>query len=379
MLMQNFFAMGIISVIWVIVGFSLAFGGGGKYIGNFDFVGLANVVGNGAKQLPGYVGDFGLVIPPLLFVVYQMMFAIITPALITGATADRLKFSAYALFISLWLVLVYSPIAHWVFSPTGWLFRRGALDFAGGAVVHINAGIAALVVVKVIGNRRGHGREPMPPHSLPLTLLGTGILWFGWFGFNAGSALGANELAVQAFMNTHIAAAAAMCTWLVAERIKGGHATTLGAASGAVAGLVAITPCAGFVNTISALAIGAIAGVVCYLALKLKSILKLDDALDVIGVHLVGGLLGSLLLGLFATKDVNGLGADGVFFGGGAKLMVNQIIASAATLAWSGTVTFVIAMAIHKTIGLRVSEDAEAQGLDLSEHQETAYSFSGRI
>jgi ammonium transporter, Amt family len=379
MLMQNFFAMGIISVIWVIVGFSLAFGGGGKYIGNFDFVGLSNVVGNGAKQLPGYVGDFGLVIPPLLFVAYQMMFAIITPALITGATADRLKFSAYALFISLWLVLVYSPIAHWVFSPTGWLFRRGALDFAGGAVVHINAGIAALVLVKVIGNRRGHGREPMPPHSLPLTLLGTGILWFGWFGFNAGSALGANELAVQAFMNTHIAAAAAMCTWLVAERIKGGHATTLGAASGAVAGLVAITPCAGFVNTISALAIGAIAGAVCYLALKLKTILKLDDALDVIGVHLVGGLLGSLLLGLFATKDVNGLGADGVFFGGGAKLMVNQLIASGATLAWSGTVTFVIAMAIHKTIGLRVSEDAETQGLDLSEHQETAYSFSGRI
>jgi ammonium transporter, Amt family len=379
MLMQNFFAMGIISVIWVVVGFSLAFGAGGKYIGNFDFVGLANVVGDGAKQLPGYVGDFGLVIPPLLFVAYQMMFAVITPALITGATADRLKFGAYALFISLWLIFVYSPIAHWVFSPTGWLFQRGALDFAGGAVVHINAGIAALVVVKVIGPRRGHGREPMPPHSLPLTLLGTGILWFGWFGFNAGSALGANELAVQAFMNTHIAAAAAMCTWLIAERIKGGHATTLGAASGAVAGLVAITPCAGFVNTVSALAIGGIAGIVCYLALKLKSILKLDDALDVIGVHLVGGLLGALLLGFFATKDVNGLGADGVFFGGGSKLLVNQIIASVATLAWSGVITFIIAMAIHKTIGLRVNEDAEAQGLDLSEHQETAYSFSGRI
>jgi Amt family ammonium transporter len=379
MLMQNFFAMGIISIVWVLIGFSIAFGDGGKYIGNFDFAGLADVVGEGAKQLPGYVGDFGLVIPPLLFVAYQMMFAIITPALITGATADRLKFGAYALFIAVWLVVVYAPIAHWVFSPTGWLFQRGALDFAGGAVVHINAGIAALVVVKVIGNRRGHGREPMPPHSLPLTLLGTGILWFGWFGFNAGSALGANELAVQAFMNTHIAAAAAMCTWLVAERIKGGHATTLGAASGAVAGLVAITPCAGFVNTISALIIGAAAGVVCYLGLRLKVLLKLDDALDVIGVHLIGGLLGSILLGFFATKDVNGLGADGIFFGGGAKLLGNQIIASVATLAWSGVLTFVIAMAIHKTIGLRVSEDGEMQGLDISEHQETAYSFSGRI
>ncbi len=375
MLMQNFFAIGIISVIWVLVGFSLAFGDGGRFIGNLDFLGLADV----AKGLPGYTGDFALVIPPLLFVAYQMMFAIITPALITGATADRLKFGSYALFISLWLVVVYAPIAHWVFSPTGWLFKRGALDFAGGAVVHINAGIAALVLVKVIGNRRGHGREPMPPHSLPLTLLGTGILWFGWFGFNAGSALGANDLAAQAFMNTHIAAAAAMCTWLVAERIKGGHATTLGAASGAVAGLVAITPCAGFVNTMSAMAIGAFAGIVCFLALKLKSILNLDDALDVIGVHLIGGLVGSLLLGFFATKSVNALGADGLFNGGGTKLLVNQLIASGATLAWSGAFSFIIAMAIHKTIGLRVSEEAEAEGLDLAEHQETAYSFSGRI
>jgi ammonium transporter, Amt family len=379
MLMQNYFAMGIISVIWVLIGFSLAFGDGGGFIGNFDFAGLAHVAGAGARVLPGYVGDFALVIPPLLFVAYQMMFAIITPALITGATADRLKFSGYAVFIAIWLLVVYAPIAHWVFSPTGWLFKRGALDFAGGAVVHINAGIAALVVVKVIGPRKGHGKEPMPPHSLPLTLLGTGILWFGWFGFNAGSALGANDLAVQAFMNTHIAAAAAMCTWLVAERIKGGHATTLGAASGAVAGLVAITPCAGFVNTMGALLIGALAGVVCYLALKLKAVLKLDDALDVIGVHLVGGILGSLLLGFFATKGVNALGADGLFNGGGTKLLVNQLIATVATLVWSGVLSYVIAIVIHKTIGLRVSSDDEAEGLDLSQHQETAYSFSGRI
>ncbi len=268
MLMQNFFAMGIVSVLWALVGFSLAFGGDNGFIGDFSMVGLKGLAKEGAT-ISGYVGDFGLIIPPLLFVTYQMMFAIITPALITGATADRLKFAGYAVFISAWLLLVYVPVAHWVFSPNGFLFKMGALDFAGGAVVHINAGIAALAVVKVIGPRRGWRKEPMPPHSLPLTLLGTGILWFGWFGFNAGSALGANGLAVQAFLNTHLAAAAAMCTWLLVEKLKGGHATTLGAASGAVAGLVAITPCAGFVGGVAPLVIGGLAGAVCYLALGL--------------------------------------------------------------------------------------------------------------
>ncbi len=378
MLMQNFFAMGLISVIWAIVGFSLAFGGKGGFIGDFSFVGLKGLASAG-KGIPGYVGDFALVIPPLLFVVYQMMFAIITPALITGATADRLKFAGYAVFIGAWTLLVYSPVAHWVFSPNGWLFKKGALDFAGGAVVHINAGIAALVVVKVIGNRKGFGKEPMPPHSLPLTLLGTGILWFGWFGFNAGSALGANDLAVQAFLNTHLAAAAAMCTWLLAEKLKGGHATTLGAASGAVAGLVAITPCAGFVNTIGALIVGALAGVICYLALALKSKFGFDDALDVIGVHLIGGILGSLLVGLFATKSVNALGANGLFYGGGLKLMGWQIVATLATIVFSGGLSFVIAKVVDKTIGLRVSEDDESTGLDLALHSETAYSMGGRL
>jgi ammonium transporter, Amt family len=378
MLMQNFFAMGLISVIWAIVGFSLAFGGKGGFIGDFSFVGLKGLASAG-KGIPGYVGDFALVIPPLLFVVYQMMFAIITPALITGATADRLKFAGYAVFIGAWTLLVYSPIAHWVFSPNGWLFKKGALDFAGGAVVHINAGIAALVLVKVIGNRKGFGKEPMPPHSLPLTLLGTGILWFGWFGFNAGSALGANDLAVQAFLNTHLAAAAAMCTWLLAEKLKGGHATTLGAASGAVAGLVAITPCAGFVNTIGALIVGALAGVICYLALALKSKFGFDDALDVIGVHLVGGILGSLLVGLFATKSVNALGANGLFYGGGLKLMGWQIVATLATIVFSGGMSFLIAKVVDKTIGLRVSDDDESTGLDLALHSETAYSMGGRL
>src|SRR3954468_15856305 len=244
MLMQNFFAMGLISVIWAVVGFSLAFGSdhGHGLIGDFGLVGLK---GLGTGTVPGFEA---LTIPALAFVAYQGMFAVITPALITGATADRLKFGAYAVFIGIWAVLVYAPVAHWVFSPNGWLFKRGALDFAGGTVVHVNAGIAALAVVLVLGRRRGWPREAMPPHSLPLTLLGTGILWFGWFGFNAGSALGANSIAAQAFMNPHLAAAAAMLGWLVVEKIKDGHATTLGAASGAVAGLVAITPCAGYVS-----------------------------------------------------------------------------------------------------------------------------------
>ncbi len=373
MLMQNFFAMGIISVLWALVGFSLAFGGKNNLIGNFDFIGLRNLTGDGAA-VPGLT----LVIPPLLFAGYQMMFAIITPALITGATADRLKFAGYAVFIAAWMLLVYVPIAHWVFSPNGFLFKMGALDFAGGAVVHINAGIAALAVVKVIGPRRGWRKEPMPPHSLPLTLLGTGILWFGWFGFNAGSALEANGLAAQAFMNTHLAAAAAMCTWLLAEKVKGGHATTLGAASGAVAGLVAITPCAGFVSTMSAIVIGLLAGVVCYLALGLKNKFGFDDSLDVIGVHLIGGILGSLLLGVFADTSINKAGFDGLV-NGGTSLIVDQLVATVVTLVFSGVMSFVIATVIHKTIGLRVTADEEDTGLDLSQHSETAYSMSGRL
>jgi Amt family ammonium transporter len=371
MLMQNFFAMGLISVLWAVAGFSLAFGGTGKYIGNFDFALMKDLAT--IESLPGYTGDFALAIPVLAFFAYQMMFAVITPALITGATADRLKFSAYAILIGIWSIIVYPTVAHWVFSPNGWLFQRGALDFAGGAVVHINAGAAALAVILVLGNRKGWPREAMPPHNLPFVMLGTGILWFGWFGFNAGSALLANGLAAQALVNTHLAAASGMLAWLLVEKLRAGHASTLGAASGAVAGLVAITPCAGFVGGAAPIIIGLVAGAVCYLALTLKTRFNFDDSLDVIAVHLVGGIIGALLLGLFADTKVNSLGFDGVLFGGGSKLLVNQLIAVAATFVFSFVVTWVVAKILDATIGLRVNQEDELVGLDQSQHAESAY------
>jgi Amt family ammonium transporter len=374
MLMQNFFAMGLIAVLWAVAGFTLVFGdfGNGGFIGNFDHFGLHDV--GATEALLGSTGSLqlGLTIPFVLFAAYQMTFAVITPALISGATADRLKFSAYALFIGLWLFLVYAPIGHMVFGG-GWIADMGALDFAGGAVVHMNAGAAALAVVLVVGKRRGWPDEPMPPHSLPLTLLGTGILWFGWFGFNAGSALAANGVAAQALMNTFLAASAAMLGWLLVERLRDDHATTLGAASGAVAGLVAITPCAGFVGGLAPIAIGAIAGAVCYLAISLKTRFGYDDSLDVVGVHLVGGLAGSLLLGFFADTAVNEAGFDGVFFGGGGALLWDQLVASVVTLAYSFVVSYAIAKALDVTMGIRVSEGDEDTGLDLTQHAETAY------
>ena len=371
MLMQNIFAMGLISILWATIGFSLAFGGDNAYFGNLDFVFLNDL--STIANLPGYTDEFALVVPIMVFFAFQMMFAVITPALITGATADRLKFSAYALLIGIWGVVVYPTVAHWVFSPNGWLFKRGALDFAGGAVIHVNAGVAALAIILVLGNRKGWPREAMPPHNLPLTVLGTGILWFGWFGFNAGSALAANGLAAQALVNTHLAAAAAMVGWLIVEKIRAGHATTLGAASGAVAGLVAITPCAGFVGGYAPVIIGFVSGAVCYLALSLKSKFGFDDSLDVIAVHLVGGILGALLLGLFADTKVNSLGFDGLFFGGGTELLVDQLVALGSTIVFSFVVTWVIAKAIDATIGLRVSPEDELVGLDQSQHSESAY------
>jgi Amt family ammonium transporter len=375
MLMQNFFCMGLVSVLWMLVAFSLAFGPDhGGVIGGFDFVGLSGLA-HASASLPGYTGALALTIPPLAFVSFQMMFAVITPALITGATADRLKFAGFVVFIGLWAVLVYAPVAHWIFSPNGWLFRRGAFDFAGGTVVHINAGMAALAVVLVIGRRRGWPGEAMPPHSLPLTLLGAGILWFGWFGFNAGSALGANAVAAQALVNTHLAAASAMLGWLAIERFKDHKATTLGAASGAVAGLVAITPCAGFVTAGAAVAIGLIAGVACFLAISLKYRFHYDDALDVIGVHLVGGIVGSLLVGVFATKAVNANGADGLLAGGGAHLIGEQALAVGVTMIFSFVVSFALAKLVDATIGLRVSPDEEIEGLDTTQHAETGYNL----
>jgi ammonium transporter, Amt family len=371
MLMQNIFAMGLLAVLWAVVVFSLAFGDAGNagFIGNFDYAWLRDV---GPALAPDNYA-IALTIPFILFCAYQMTFAIITPALITGATADRLKFGAYAVFIGAWLLLVYAPIAHMVFAG-GWLADMGALDFAGGAVVHMNAGAAALALVLLIGKRKGYPDTPMPPHNLPLTVLGTGILWFGWAGFNAGSALAADGIAGQAIMNTFLAASAAMLGWLVVERLKEGHATTLGGASGAVAGLVAITPCAGFVGGMAPVYIGLIAGAVCYLALGLKRSFGFDDSLDVVAVHLVGGLVGSLLLGFFADAAINpAVTNEGVFLGGGGSLLWDQIVASVVTLAYSFVVSVAIGLAIDATMGLRVDDAAEDEGLDLSQHAEVAY------
>jgi ammonium transporter, Amt family len=370
MLMQNVFCMGLVSVLWAFVAFSLAFGKDhGGLIGGFDLVGLKGLF---SGTIPGFEA---LTIPALAFVAFQLMFAIITPALITGATADRMRFAGWAVFLGLWSLLVYAPVAHWVFAPSGWLFKRGALDFAGGTVVHINAGIAALAVVLVLGRRQGWPKDAMPPHNLPFTLLGMGILWFGWFGFNAGSALAANRTAVQAFMNTHMAAAAAMLGWLIIERIKDGHATTLGAASGAVAGLVAITPCSGYVGGTSPIWIGFIAGAVCFLAIQLKFRFRYDDSLDVVGVHLVGGIVGSLLVGFFADIKVNAAGHDGLLFGGGVHLLVQQLIAVGAVLGFTFVVSWLLAKGVEATIGLRCTPEEELEGLDLSQHAEAAYSF----
>ena len=370
MLMQNFFCLGLISVIWAALTYSLAFSGDNKWIGNLDLAWLREA----ATTSPT---GFELSIPPLVFLAFQLMFAIITPALITGAIADRMRFSAWVWFIGLWAILVYAPIAHWVFSPAGWLFKRGALDFAGGTVVHINAGIAALAAVFVLGRRRGWPGHPMPPHALPFTLIGAGILWFGWFGFNAGSALKADGIAAQALVNTHLAAAAAMLGWLGVERLRTGHATTLGAASGLVAGLVAITPCAGFVGGMAPIYIGLIAGGVCALAVSLKFKFGYDDSLDVVGVHLVGGLVGSLLLGFFADAAINPAGADGVFLGGGFGLFGEQVLAVVATMVWSFAVTFGIVFVLSKVLpgGIRVSAEDEDTGLDLSQHSETGYAL----
>jgi Amt family ammonium transporter len=371
MLMNNVFCLGLVSVVWAVVVYSLAFAGTGKWIGNFDFFGLKDVVDT-------FPPGLALTIPPLLFMAYQMMFAVITPALISGAVADRMKYGAWVVFITIWVVVCYAPVAHWVFAPAGWLFRRGALDFAGGTVVHINAGIAALAVVLVLGKRRGWPNHPMPPHSLPFTMIGAGILWFGWFGFNAGSALAGNGVAAQALVNTHLAAAAAMLGWLVAERLKSGHATTLGAASGLVAGLVAITPCAGFVGGMAPLYIGAVAGVLCYLAVSLKFRFGYDDSLDVIGVHLVGGIVGSLLLGFFADSTINEVVTDeGVFLGGGTDLLVDQIVAVVATIVFTFVLTYLIAFVLDKVMpgGIRVSEEDEEIGLDQTQHAETGYAL----
>jgi Amt family ammonium transporter len=372
MLMQNFVCIAVVSVTWGLVGFSLAFGpdAGAGLVGGLRHVGLRN--------LDSSVSGFDLTVPPLAFAVFQLMFAVITAALITGAIADRIRFGGFVVFITLWSALVYPVLAHWSFSPGGWLFRRGLLDFAGGTVVEINCGAAAVAVALVVGRRRGWPREVMAPHSLPLTLLGAGILWFGWFGFNAGSALRADRLATHALVNTHYAGVAGMLAWIGLERWRTGHATSLGAATGAVAGLVAITPSAGYVDTLPAFVIGLAAGSVCLFAVRWKFRVGVDDSLDVFGVHLMGGVVGTLLIGLFASSAVNpAVHRDGLLLGGGFGQLGEQALGVLAAAAFSFAATWVLATLVQRTVGLRVDPEAERAGLDTVLHAESAYEYAG--
>ncbi len=378
MLLKNYIAMGVVTITWVVVGYTLAFGPdrGGGFLGGLDYLGLKNVSSFfGEGETKGAI--HGLPIADSIVMVFQMMFAIITPALIAGAIAERMKFTSWVVFIAIWSVLVYAPMAHWVWAADGFILKDfKAVDFAGGTVVHINAGAAALALILVLGPRLGFRREIIRPHSLPLTLLGAGMLWFGWFGFNAGSALGANGLAANAFITTQIGAAVAGTVWALIEQMQHGKSTTLGFASGAVAGLVAITPGAGFVNPMGAIAIGAAAGVVCYLALQIKFKFNFDDALDVVAVHLVGGILGSLLVGVFAINAINSVTADGLLYGGGMTQLIAQFKAVVVAFAYSFIVSWVLAKVLHATMGLRVTEVEERRGIDLALHEEQSYVLS---
>jgi len=369
-LMQSFFLAALISVQWVLWGYSVAFAPGHSWIGGLQWVGLSGV--SPSIPFPPYAAT----VPHQAYMIFQCMFAIITPALISGAIAERMSFRAFILFSLLWAALIYDPLAHWVWGVDGWIHNLGALDFAGGTVVHISSGVSALAGVLVIGRRRGRPNEPMPPHNLTLTITGAGLLWFGWFGFNAGSALAANGLAVSAFVATNSAAAAAALSWVLMEWTVGGKPTTLGVASGAVAGLVAITPASGYVGPLSALIIGAAAGVVCYGAVRMKPRLGYDDALDVVGVHAVGGILGALATGLFASAAVNAAGANGLFFGNPKQLGI-QAVAVAASVSFAFIGSVILFKVVDTLVGLRVGEDSEYTGLDLSEHDENAYALDG--
>jgi len=366
--MHSLFAMGSITIIWAIFGYSLAFSDGSgilaPFIGGLDYLGLNGISSELAPLAP--------TIPHTVYAMYQGMFAIITVALITGAIAERMKFKAYVMFTALWAIFVYSPLAHWVWQPNGWLFKLGALDFAGGTVVHISSAAAALAAAILLGKRKGLGRDAIHPHNLPLTVLGAGILWFGWFGFNAGSALAADGLAGSAFLNTHVAAGAALVMWVLVETFHAGRPTVLGAASGAVAGLVCITPAAGYVEPWAAIVIGLVAGCVCYFGLFLKNRFGFDDALDVVGIHGVGGTTGAILTGVFATVAINAAGRDGLLYGAPMQV-VYQLVGVVAAWAFSFGISFVILKLTDATVGLRVDEETEARGLDLGEHLEEGY------
>ena len=383
MMMMSMVTIGIVSVLWVIYGFKLAFGyeANSPWYGSISLSGLGDAV----NALANNGGEYP--IPLLAFATFQLMFAIITPALISGAIADRARFVAWGIFVAIWVTLVYFPVAHWVFAfgnkvgdtitGAGFLAARGVEDFAGGTAVHINAGAAGLALAIVLGKRIGWQRSPMRPHSLPLVLLGASLLWFGWFGFNAGSALGANAIAGLALLNTQVAAGAALLGWILVEKIRDGHPTTLGAASGVVAGLVAITPACAFVAPWAAVVIGLIAGGFCALAVGLKYRFGFDDSLDVVGVHFVGGVIGCLSIGFFGSSAVNSLGLDGIFYGGGLALLGKQALGVVLVTFYSFFLTLLIGFAIEKKIGFRVKNDAELVGVDQTEHAESAYEMGG--
>jgi Amt family ammonium transporter len=382
MMMMSMVTIGIVSVLWVIYGFEIAFGhkADSPWYGGIGLSGLGSSVNEFANNGGIYP------IPLLVFAAFQLMFAIITPALISGAIADRAKFSAWAIFVAIWSTLVYFPVAHWVFAfgnkvgdtvtGVGYLASKGVQDFAGGTAVHINAGAAGLALAIILGKRIGWRKESMRPHSLPLVMLGAALLWFGWFGFNAGSSLAANGIAGLAFINTQVATAGAVLGWLLVEKLRNGHATSLGAASGAVSGLVAITPACAFVAPWAAVVIGFIAGILCSLAVSFKYKFGFDDSLDVVGVHLVGGIWGSLSIGLFGASAVNSIGLDGIFYGGGTDLMVKQLLGVGVVAAYSFIATLIIGFAIEKTIGFRVTREVEIEGIDLKEHAESAYEMT---
>ncbi|MEW6667421.1 MAG: ammonium transporter [Thermodesulfobacteriota bacterium] len=366
--MQSFIILGIISLEWILWGYSTAFGPDhGGIIGGLDWLGLAGVGMEPHKT-------YGPTVPHLAFMIFQCMFAVITPALITGAFAERMKFSAFFLFTLLWATLVYNPLAHWVWGSGGWMAKMGALDFAGGTVVHISSGVSALAAALLVGKRLGYGHTAYIPHNLPMTITGAALLWFGWFGFNAGSALAANGLAASAFVVTHIASAVAALSWIFVETLHRGKPTTLGAASGAVAGLVAITPGSGFVGPMAAVVIGLLGGAICYGGVMLKSRLGYDDSLDVVGIHGLGGTWGALATGLFASKAINDAGANGLFYGNPSQLLV-QFIAVVATVVFAFVMTLILLKVVSLVLGIRVGDEDEEKGLDITLHNEKGYTF----
>jgi len=364
-IMQSFAALGVITLVWIFWGYSLSFGTDmNGLIGGFDFLGMAGV---GMEPHESIATN----LPHMVFMIFQCMFAIITPALITGAFAERMRFSAFIIFIILWCTFVYAPLCHWVWGG-GWMAQMGAMDFAGGAVVHMSSASAALAAALVIGKRKGYGKRSFLPHSLPMTMIGTALLWFGWFGFNAGSALAANGLAGNAFVTTHVAAATAMLAWVFAEWKFHGKPTTLGAASGAVAGLVAITPAAGFVGIMASVIIGLAAGVLCYLGVSLKARFGYDDSLDVVGIHGVGGIWGALATGLFASQAINPAGFNGLFYGNPGQLWI-QFVSVVVTCTFSFLVSYVLLKIVNAIVPIRVTEEEEEAGLDVAIHSESAY------